>query len=338
MRLDAACLPVFARHETFDPRYGWVKKAVDAATADPNLFNAEHAVVELGVGKNMVRSIRFWGLAYQVLARQKQDNSRLALAVPSVIGKTMFGPRGWDPYGEFPGTHWLLHWWLLAPRSQAPVWWLAFNEFPGVEFSDEQLEQFVSDRVRDWDPHPSSIRKDVSCLLRMYAGGGSARSGFDDQIDCPARDLGLIATTAERNVYRFMIGPKATLPPAVAAFACLDFVSRTENTSARTVTISRLATEPGGPGRAFKLSESALVDLLERAAEIHDEVEVTASAGVPQLVFHDDPGATGSNLLRNHYRIVVGRAALQPAGCICGPAGSEPSTSGPKLELEGSLL
>ncbi|MEI7888664.1 MAG: DUF4007 family protein, partial [Actinomycetes bacterium] len=65
MRLDASCSPQFARHETFYPRYGWVKKSVDAAAKDPNLFNDENAVVELGVGKNMVRSIRYWGLAYK---------------------------------------------------------------------------------------------------------------------------------------------------------------------------------------------------------------------------------------------------------------------------------
>ena len=31
MRLDESCERVFARHETFHPRYGWLKKAVDAA-------------------------------------------------------------------------------------------------------------------------------------------------------------------------------------------------------------------------------------------------------------------------------------------------------------------
>jgi hypothetical protein len=199
VKFDTACEPVFARHETFQPRYGWVKKAVDAATKDPNLFNAEDAVVELGVGKNMVRSIRFWGLAFQVLAPTKEVSSRASLAVPSVIGRTMFADDGWDPYGEFAGTQWLLHWWLLAPKSHAPVWWLAFNEFPAVEFSLEQLEQFVLDRVRDCNPHASSVRKDVTCMLRMYSAGGASRAGFDDLIDCPFRDLQLLSTTEGRG-------------------------------------------------------------------------------------------------------------------------------------------
>ncbi|MCT7964099.1 DUF4007 family protein [Laspinema sp. D1] len=50
--------PVFARHETFHPRFGWLKKGFDKAKEDPGVFLAEDAPVRLGVGKNMVRSIR----------------------------------------------------------------------------------------------------------------------------------------------------------------------------------------------------------------------------------------------------------------------------------------
>jgi hypothetical protein len=326
VRLDAACTPTFARHETFHPRYGWVKKAVEAATEDPHLFNDEEAVVRLGVGKNMVRSIRFWGMAFKVLSTYKAPGSRVPESVPSVIGRTMFGEGGWDPYAEHLGTHWLLHWWLLAPPSSVPVWWLAFNEFPGVEFNEEQLEQFVTDRVRDWGPHPSSVKKDVACMLRMYADGQSSRAGFDDLLDCPTRELRLVTPAAEKDTFRFMIGGRPTLPPAVAAFACLDFVARTDS-SAQTVTISRLATEPGAPGRALKLSESALLELLELAAQDHEEIEVGSSAGIPQLSFRDDPADAGSELLRDHYRALTGTSHLLFPGTarICGPGGSEPA-------------
>ena len=325
---------MFARHETFHPRYGWVKKAYDAAAEDPNLFNADEAVVELGVGKNMVRSIRHWGLAFHVLTTAKETGSRIPLVVPTAIGHIMFADGGWDPYSELPGTQWLLHWWLLAPGSIAPVWWLAFNEFPGVEFNDEQLTQFAMDRVRDWDPHPSSVAKDVSCLLRMYGEGSTSRAGFDDLIDCPSRELRLIVPTPVRGVHRFAIGAKPTLPPAVAAFACLDFVARTDPT-ARTVTVSRLATEPGGPGRTFKLSEGALVDLIEDAVQQHDEIELTSAAGVPQLVFHDDPAVVGTELLHDYYQRISGSAKVPGTVLIAGPAACAPAQSAAQLALQG---
>ena len=60
MRLSEAARPVFARHETFHPRYGWFRKAYEATADDPAAFTRKDAPVELGVGKNMVKSIRFW--------------------------------------------------------------------------------------------------------------------------------------------------------------------------------------------------------------------------------------------------------------------------------------
>ena len=331
MRFDAACEPTFARHETFQPRYGWVKKAVDAAANDPGVFNRSDAVVTLGVGKNMVRSIRFWGLAYKVLTRVKVDGQRVPSLTPTVIGNVMFGEDGWDPYSEMDSTQWLLHWWLLAPKSETPVWWLAFNDFPGVEFSEEQLEQFILDRVHDWGPNDSSVRKDVSCLLRMYTSGSSSRAGFDDLLDCPTRELGILGSTGEPGMYRFSVGPKPTLDPAVAAFACLDYIARSDIT-ARTSSIARLATEHGSPGRVFKLTEQVLGSLLQEAAEVYDDIRVTTSAGVQSLAFDLDAAWVGSELLRDHYRALTGRDEIGHqtpyVHQICGPTGSLASDPG----------
>lgn len=61
-------------HESFPCRYTWLPKAVRGLNADPTLFsNDEQAMVTLGVGKNMVRSIRFWILAAGVAAPQKRE-------------------------------------------------------------------------------------------------------------------------------------------------------------------------------------------------------------------------------------------------------------------------
>ena len=335
MRLDGACINKFAGHETFHPRYGWVKKSVDAAIKDPSLFNDDEAVIELGVGKNMVKSIRFWGLAYKVLSAEKIEGARGQNLFPSVIGRTLFADDGWDPFGEFSSTHWLLHWWLVAPVSQAPVWWLAFNEFSGIEFSDEQLTQFLVDRLRDWNPLRKAVEKDVSCFLRMYAGGSTSRIVFDDLIDCPSRELGLLTPGPERGTYRFVIGEKPTLSASVAAFACLDFVARTES-SASTVNISRLATEPGSPGKAFKLTEPGLTNLLETASRQHKEIDVTVAAGVPQLTFKGSAAKAGTSLLFKHYKELVGDARPLKSEVLCGPEGSLPDESLQLARFSGS--
>ena len=50
----------FSGHQTFPFRYAWLHKGVRAVDEDPEVFMRPNALVGLGVGKNMVASIRFW--------------------------------------------------------------------------------------------------------------------------------------------------------------------------------------------------------------------------------------------------------------------------------------
>lgn len=43
--------PIFARHETFHPRFGWLKKGFDRASDDAEVFLRDDAPIRLGVGK-----------------------------------------------------------------------------------------------------------------------------------------------------------------------------------------------------------------------------------------------------------------------------------------------
>ena len=50
----------FSGHQTFPFRYAWLPKGVAAVDGDSGVFSQPDALVRLGVGKNMVASIRFW--------------------------------------------------------------------------------------------------------------------------------------------------------------------------------------------------------------------------------------------------------------------------------------
>ena len=56
----------FSGHETFVCRHFWLKKGYDFLTQGGS-FTDEDAVVSLGVGKNMVSSIRFWMRGFHIL-------------------------------------------------------------------------------------------------------------------------------------------------------------------------------------------------------------------------------------------------------------------------------
>ena len=305
MRLIDAAEPIFARHETFHPRYGWFRKAYEAVGRHARMFTRDDAPIELGVGKNMVRAIRFWGTAAKLIEESPGSRrGRSAAMVQTDLGCRLFGEHGWDPYMEDPATLWLLHWLLLAPPCHLPVWWLAFNEFHAVEFADDQLEQVIGAHLEatEWrTPHPSSLRKDVRALLRTYTPAArTARTAIDDILDCPLRELRLIGRSEATDRYRFATGPKPSLPSAVVTFAALHHVERIAP-GARTVTVSHLVQESGGPGKAFKLTESQLREAIRSVAVKSANIELADVAGVPQLSWHGSPGETALAIMDDYY-------------------------------------
>ena len=323
MRLTAATEPTFARHETFHPRYGWFRKAYAAAAEDPFVFGRPDATVVLGVGKNMVRAIRFWGLAAKLIVEDPAATRRTPSLVPTRLGHALFGELGWDRYMEDPGTLWLLHWLLLAPPSRLPVWWLALNEFGAVEFTESELESAVIAQLEasTWGaPHRSSIHKDITALLRTYAPlERSNRRSIDDILDCPLRDLNLIGRSAATDRFRFTLGTKPSLPPSVAAYAVLDWVIRS-GAGGNTITLSRLVHEPGSVGRAFRLDESELLAVLEPAIEDCDELGLASPTGAVQLTWSMPPEIVAVGLLDTYF----GMEASDASGLRAGHDGDRP--------------
>jgi hypothetical protein len=298
--------PAFARHETFHPRFGWLRKAVAESSRASDVFTDAEATVKLGVGKNMVTAIRYWGLAFKVLEQSANPaRPRVPRIIPSSFGNDLLGDEGWDPYLEDPGSLWLLHWNLLSPICQAPAWWVAFNDFTAVQFTESQLTLHVMElsAAAGWPQVvEASVKKDVDCLLRTYTVRRHGRQGLDDLLDCPFRELGLMEAAAgdEARHWRFVVGEKPGLPDAIVAYAALDFSARS-NRSGRSISIARLAHDPGSPGSAFRLTETALFDALSRAAEDAESLTVSEPGGLRQLLFDDDPRLLAADILHHYY-------------------------------------
>ncbi len=294
--------PAFARHETFHPRVGWLSKAVAAVAADGHVFADERAPITLGVGKNMTRAIRYWGLATKVIEEVPGEGGRSPGLRPTPLGHTLLGPEGWDRYVEDPRTSWILHWMLLRPPVIAPVWWWMFFEFDCAEFAPVELERFALRRVEEWGwerPAASSIQKDVDCAIRMY--GRRSRKIEDDSLDSPFAALRLIEPSpADNHRWRFVSGAKEDLEPEVIAYAAIEAMEGWDPT-AKTTTVARLATGRGGPGRAFRISERDIADALRSVASHEPLLEVASPAGLSQLVIRDHPARLRRHLLASLY-------------------------------------
>jgi hypothetical protein len=287
---------VFARHETFHPRFGWLKKGYDLAARDPGIFLREDAPVLLGVGKNMVRSIRYWCGAFKVLTECDRQS------VPDTLGQQLLDDNGWDPFLENPASLWLLHWNLLQEPCTATAWAFAFNQFSATEFTAENLLEDLREYAEGFSGKTadSSLRKDVSCILRMYAEQESKKGPTEDSIDCPFTELRLLYSMGDGRRYEFQVGPKETLPAEIIVAACLEFADTAQNESSA-MGISRLAHLPGSPGRVFKLSEPAIAEAIEQVARQREGLYISDNAGLQQLQYDDQPDVLSEAILDEYF-------------------------------------
>lgn len=307
----------FARHETFCPRYGWIKKGFDAIREDPNAFDASDDIERLGVGKNMVRSIRFWCLAFHVI--EPSDGSaarRLGGSMrPSAFGQALLSEDGWDPYLEDPGSLWLLHWQLFSPPVTAASWPLVFNLPYSGNFSINELVDALRQRLMGLSGvkrcSDSSLSKDVSCLVRMYAPIQSRSRS--DEIECPFTHLGLLLSCDGKQTYRFSTGDKRSLPDEVFLAACCDYATanlepdtrqggRGNPGGARSISMNKLAFGYNSPGVVFKLSETDIGFRLDKIANrFPREVHFSETYGSRQLQFLRSPRDVFRKILDHYY-------------------------------------
>ncbi len=296
-------IPIFARHETFHPRYGWLKKGFDNVEKDENIFHRDDATSALGVGKNMVRAIRYWCYAFKIVNECTRSDRTYKIAETSEFGRMLLSDDGYDPYMESPGSLWLLHWHLLKNPCFAATWSFAFNHFNKHEFSSDSifsaLVLYKNENLKC--PHISddSLRRDITCLLKMYTDNHSDTGPKEDTLDSPFVELGLIKHLSESDYY-FNIGHKQNLPEEIVVYACLDFLAQNAEAS-NTISLTRLQYDKGSPGQIFKLSQNILYSAIERQAEMEHAIFISDTAGITQMSISDTAKNLQKKLLNNYF-------------------------------------
>jgi hypothetical protein len=274
----------FSGHETFPFRYPWLKKGFDAVGENPRVFLDDNATTILGVGKNMVRSIRHWCLAARVLTDRDGGGGTLGA---TNLGTLLFADDGLDPYLEDPATLWLLHWQIASNRARATTWFWAFSHFHEPAFTREALTSALhkwTQTLSGKKVAESSLKRDVEVFLRTYVPSRQGRREVtEDSLDCPVVELGLITQPGGGQTYQFRRGFQRGLPDGILVYAVLNFWDNFSPT-AETLALHDLARQPGSPGRLFKIDESSVAERLESVEKLTEgRLSYGETAGLRQL-------------------------------------------------------
>ena len=252
--------------------------------------NIDEAMVRLGLGKNMVQSLRFWVQAMRVAEQASGGGLQL-----TGFGKRVFGPKGFDPYLEDITTLWLLHWQLCSHHDNPLFAWdFLFNRHNEPEIIRSNVLAAI-DRESRMLARPlakATLAQHFDIFMHTYVPTrGQKAEILEDNLDCPLVELDLIERIGQRvnsddklePAFAFRREPKPDLSWGVFLFAVEDYWRRWRP-GEQTLTLRDLAMGAGSPGQVFKLPEDDIRSRLSQIQGQSNEVLIyTESAMFEQL-------------------------------------------------------
>jgi len=280
----------FSGHESFQCRNLWLKKGYDFVKKGSS-FNDEDAVVTLGVGKNMVSSIRFWMKAFGILS---QDETL------TLFAHKLLADDGWDPYLEDEGTLWLLHY-ILITKGFASTYSIVFNELrkEKIEFTKENFVAFVTRKSETDSSFSFSVKtleEDFSVLVKMYLRSNLQNKDKEDSFSGLLTDLDLMKTysTGKQDYFLIENTERSEIPIEIILYAILESES-----FGSSVNLHNIEMNINSVGTVFAINRSGLLNKIENIVAKYNYIVFNDQAGVKELQFKRKP--TGSSIFEKYY-------------------------------------
>ena len=275
----------FSGHDSFQCRQLWLKKGYDFVK-DGNNFNDEDAVVKLGVGKNMVSSIRFWLKAFNII-----DNKD----IPTEFGERLFDTEnGYDPFLEDDASLWLLHY-QLVKNGFSTIYSIIFNEFRKEKlfFVKETFVNYIrriGESNLELNFNENTIAKDFIVFTNLYKND-SESSDVEDSFSGILSELGLLkivlseykdehGKTKKKEEYQIENNERDSLQEEIVLYTILDNYKY-----GNSISLNSLEFETDSPGLIFALNRSGLLNKITQIVNRFNDITFTDQAGIKELQF-----------------------------------------------------
>lgn len=287
----------FSGHETFALRYGWLNKAYTILNL--NEKDIEKQVVDLGVGKNMVNSIKYWADVSGLVPLQNKENNKIGY-------ETKLGDifTNYDSFLELNESTWLLHYFIQKRFNDLTFSRWYFNYSNKQVFDKAEL---VND-LANWlglaglkVPSHATLQKDFDCFVLCYAKRLSRKQQLNENaFISPLNELNLIYQI-ESHKFKADLLEQKNLPVQVFLYCLVDFWK--ENfIQLTTISVDSIATNPGSPGKLYRLNNAAVDYFLNQCALIDDRFKWTDTLGMRSLACDQINEVNLDELLANIYR------------------------------------
>ena len=220
-------------------------------------------MVDLGVGKNMMRAIRFWAHAAGMIEPVGKGSGHRVTA----FGGAILGDEGADPFLEDIRTLWLVHW-KLSTNMVSPLlaWDYLLNRWQEPTLAPTAAVDALKKELGLQDQYlsPVTIHQHFDTFLHTYVPTRGRKGDVqEDSLDSPLVELELLIKAGEREVdtggrrealYAFRREEKPDITSELFTYCVADFWSQ-RHPREETLPLKTIANGHGSPGQIFKLAE-----------------------------------------------------------------------------------
>lgn len=252
----------FGQHQSFYLRPQWLYKGIKEVKENPRFFYDNTHFEQLGIGKNMAKSAKYWLLATSLLEEKKQSGKteHHITQLGSIINK-------YDTYIQHPLTKSILHYKLTSDSKVATTWFWFFNVYKEVIFDKttllESLEKWVNSSLKK-SISINSLKRDIDCLIQMYNSNNLNSATPEDVIRSPFEDLFLISNTVKSAYKKTAVD--IAYKHETLFITLLLFLEQNEISE---VGLDEIVSGEGMWGKIYNLSRTNIIDSLEEMQKVY---------------------------------------------------------------------
>lgn len=286
----------FSGHDTFHCRQQWLLKGIELIDNEElnGFHDLEGAILNLGVGKNMVLSIQYWLRAFGLIDEEKKLTK---------IAELIFSEKkGYDRYLEDEGTLWLLQY-LLCSLDKASIYKIIFADYTreriSNEFDERQILNFIKLKIAETTNRETSentLSSDFKVFIQSYFAGIRTSKSLEDDFNSPLIELNLISSISRENgiiTYKLSKENRIDFPLEIFAYCLFDIYGNGASIQFKDIRETL--------GSYFVFTNEGLEIIIEKLCSRYDEIVFNDNAGVRQIQLKANSEDFKLNLLQNYY-------------------------------------
>ncbi|PGL72613.1 DUF4007 family protein [Bacillus sp. AFS055030] len=243
----------YAQHQSFYLRDKWTSKGLKFLKENPKFFHEKFAFEQIGLGKNMVQSLKFWLLAMNLIEEDKKEKIHNLTKLGELVLKH-------DRLLLVQDTASILHYQLVKNKEdRATIFDWFFNIYNETIVKRDDLEIAFEEYVQAVEQKEisvKSLKKDIDCLIQLYT---KDMNEFDpeDVIYSPFKKLNLLSE--HKKVVRKSSPEIKNIGFTALYYVLLNYVHSHE---INTLSIDEIISKKFLWGRVFNLSRGEIIEAL----------------------------------------------------------------------------